>query len=195
MSSWRTRRREKRQPWLLLGLEYPTSPIPHPQLGAWVEAAQRRLRTGEVLVDFGSVNDMAVLDRSPGTPRGEGYFAVTNIRSMVAMPVGSDAWSGDIPHDAVSRIAVERVWAEPDTGVTYPESGAPNAEAIRAMEQASDVVEMAIVQIQHEASSPTESNYIVGTAAGANWVVLVERFKDDPTIPAGWEPTVIRTKR
>jgi hypothetical protein len=114
---------------------------------------------------------------------------------MVAMPASSDAWSGDIPHDAVSRIAVERAWAEATTGMTYPESGAPNAEAVREMDKASDVVEMAIVQIQHDSGSPIESNYLVGSAAGANWVVLVERFKGDPTIPAGWKPAAIRSNQ
>lgn len=180
------------QPWKLLGLEYPTSPINHPYLGDWVSTVEGILTEEETLVEFGMANEVDMLSLEPGTSGGEGTFAVTNLRSLFSYEAAPQEIPDretilEIPHELVETCRVEKGWATP-SGEIYGESDAPSHGAVRSMQELG-VPEMAVVKLVYrDGSIIRRLQFVTGRSGGANWAALIERFRRNTTIPEGWEP-------
>ena len=150
------------------------------------------LHDQESLVEFGSANEIDMLNIDPGSASGEGTFAVTNHRSLfayedAAREIPTQTKILEIPHDSVQNCSVEKAWAGPSGEVRF-ESDAPSREALREIE-VMGFSEMAVVKFAYsDGSSIRRPSFITGRFSGANWSALVNRFRQDPSMPEAWEP-------
>lgn len=186
--------RRRKKPWRLLGLKYPTSPVDNPHFQEWLALVNEWLEPEEALIDFGFANELEMLHVDPGSGSGEGFFAVTNRRSLFSYELAPAEGSGqpfmlEILHSMTERCASERGWADPGSGEVFLESDAPDRTALRRIRRLG-YPEMAVVHISWKEGDDRKrrARFLTGPSAGANWPSLVARFREDARLPKGWEP-------
>jgi hypothetical protein len=148
----------------LLGLRFPTQPINNPHFKNWRSYVSRQLRTGEKLLEFG-------LARIPASGI-EGYWAVTNMRSLFAPAFDPEPPAGRVlstAHRNVLEVSSRRT-EDPRIAVVHLMSSATleDGEVLTAQEE-----------------------YAVGAKGADNWIRLIQRFRESSAMPEGWQPTVL----